>query len=127
MTKDSNLTDLSGADIMTQTEFLRTCLEALLLEPMSETYHREIGRGVRWFLEHCIDEKLENVDAAAVEHYLKDLLNKRVSKIGYRHFYSVLRYFFHYTQQEGVFPNICKGIVLEYKIKKLRSIKRWRC
>lgn len=130
MGSDIKADGLSGADIMTQTEFLQTGVEMLCLlkaDELSETRRNEIKRGVRFFLSHCIDEKLEFVDANAVRHYLQQLLSERVTKTTFFHLFSVLQYFFHWTSQvEGIFPDITAGIEPKYKIKNVRRSKRGR-
>ena len=130
MDGDIKINGLSGADIMTQTEFLQTAVEMLCLlkdDELSEARRNEIRRGVRFFLSHCIDENLESVDANAVRHYLQHLLSEPVTKTTYLHLFSVLQHFFHWVSEvEGIFPDITAGIVPEYKIRKARRIRRGR-
>jgi site-specific recombinase XerD len=129
MCSDSKIDGLVG-DIMTQAEFLRTAMEMMLFlkeEEISETRRLEIRRGVRFFLNFCIDTKPQNVDANAVDAYLRHLLKEGVSKTTFFHLFSVLQYFFNWTSEvEGVFPDITAGINPEYRIKKVRRIKRGR-
>lgn len=130
MSSGSKIDGLLG-NIMTQTEFLGGVALQMFLhlaDEIPEGKRNEIRRGVTLFLRHCIDEKLENVDAAAVRHYLHHLLNERVSKATFFHLFSSLQHFFKWTSSEveGVFPDVTDGITPEYKITKVRRIKRGR-
>ena len=93
MTDGHKIDGLPGVDVIQQAEFLGGValqMFTYLADEIPEEKRSEIRRGVTLFLKHCIDAKLENVDASAVEHYLQHLVNERISKATFMHLFSVL-------------------------------------